>query len=510
MSLQVPSKNCLPIPLREWLIIGIIYVFVIGFHGYRFGDEDMTETLSYALYLNDHSLYPNDLYIQAVGETSFNERYPFTLLLKIFGSKVEFASFVLHLVSSFLLIAGLWTLGRMFLRDNFLRLLLVLSTLVLTYYLNLGGNEIWYNYFVPSQLAKSVAVWGLICWIREQRLAGYILVALATFAQPVVGSQLALLFVLVDIREMGIKNFKGWIKGPLLYFLTAGLWVGAVFINNLISDHTVDGATFYQIMETRLAHHFFPSYYPLRSWLLLLPLMLTGAFIWRKSSTRIYYLFLWGFAGMIIYFLGIEILEIPSLLSVQWYKTTVWFKPLAILAVLLLIDQTVSTWSVRFLTPLLTIMLIISILQITQTVHWLGKKPYHFPGTSYYTAEMDLALQMKDKLPKNACILIPPQVTGVRYFSERSLFIDYKSNIHSKAYMSEAALRRRDLYGLTLPMRTSGKDMMSEMQQYYSNLETSDFQSFKEMGASHVMTAKDHPLELEKVVSNSFFTLYKL
>ncbi|MCB0665001.1 MAG: hypothetical protein KDC80_04230 [Saprospiraceae bacterium] len=511
MSLQAQANTSgITITGQEWLIIVIIYLFLIAFHGYRFGDEDMTETLSYALYMNDHSLYPNDLYIQAVAKTNLNERYPFTLLLRLFSFQLEWASFFLHLLSSMLLISGLWTLAKLFLRSNFTLLAAILGTLVITYHLNLGGNEVWYNYFVPSQLAKSIGIWGLVFWLVERRILGYAMVALATFAQPVVGAQLALLFLLVDLKEFGLSRWKKSLPGPLLYFLTAGVWVMAVFVMNLISDHSIDGATFYSIMETRLAHHFFPSYYPLRSWVLFLPVLILGAFIWKRESKKMFDLFCWGFLGMLIYYLGIELFEIPSLLSVQWFKTTVWFKPLAIIAILSVVDKMDFKWDHRIFPSLLGLLLLTGIANLTGFVRWFGDKPYDLPGTQYHTAEMNLASQMKSVLPGDACILIPPDLTGIRYFSERSLFIDYKSNIHSKEYMSEAAERRRDLYGLTLDMRTSGVDMMAEMTNFYQHLSASDFKSFEKRGAQFVVTRKEQQLDLEKVLENSLFTLYKL
>ncbi|MCB0689177.1 MAG: hypothetical protein KDC53_21715, partial [Saprospiraceae bacterium] len=421
MQIRQEKYSTTPLSLTEWLFIFLLYITIIAYHGYRFGDEDMTETLSYALYLNDHSLYPNDVYIQAVGKSLLNERFPFTMTLYLFVDHLDWACFILHFISSILLIAGLWKVGKIFLRHPLFQLAFILTSLILSYHINLGGNEIWYNYYVPSQLAKSIGIWAFIFWLEHKRTSGYLLAALSTFAQPVVGAQLALLFLLTDLIPWTKKNGK-LLRAPLLYAVTAGVWVAAVFISNLVTDQTITSAEFYNIMEARLAHHFFPSYYPLRSWIILVPLMSGGAFLWKRLDLRIYRFFLWAFLGMLIYLIGIEWLQISSLLSIQWFKITVWLKPLSILAFLWLIEQyfppipAVST----LISALL--LLVLSVIQISGTYRLFKDRPYHFPTTNYFTEEMDMGRKMLESLPDDACILIPPQVTGIRYFSRRSLY----------------------------------------------------------------------------------------
>ncbi|MCB0687629.1 MAG: hypothetical protein KDC53_13935, partial [Saprospiraceae bacterium] len=96
------------------------------------------------------------------------------------------------------------------------------------------------------------------------------------------------------------------------------------------------------------------------------------------------------------------------------------------------------------------------------------------------------------------------------YFSRRSLYIDYKSNIHTKEYMAEAARRRKLLYGLSLDMRGSGKDVMEQMKLFYHQLTKEDFEHFRTEGATYVMVDKNQPLGLDPIISNSLFILYKL
>ncbi|NND33873.1 MAG: hypothetical protein HKN76_14885, partial [Saprospiraceae bacterium] len=120
------------------------------------------------------------------------------------------------------------------------------------------------------------------------------------------------------------------------------------------------------------------------------------------------------------------------------------------------------------------------------------------------------AIRIKDVLPKDACIIIPPNVTGIRYFSQRSIYVDYKSNIHSKKYLSQADVRRKELYNMTLDARRSGKDLVTEGAIYYSNMDTSGFQKLKKDGATHVLTKVGHKLYLPEVIRNNEYIVYKL
>ncbi|MBK8505140.1 MAG: hypothetical protein IPL46_24810 [Saprospiraceae bacterium] len=508
--MQKADSKVIPIkPIMHGLILVVIYLALIAFHGYRFGDEDMTETLSYALYMNDHSLYPHDLYIQAVGPHALNERFPFTYLLALFDYPLDWPCFLLHLTTTFLLLAGLWQIAGIYLKAPGSRILLLFVTLFVTYHLNLGGNEIWYNYYVPSHLAKAIAIWGLLYWLTNRRITAYLLISLATFAQPVVGAQLALIFMLVDLGQWKKDKFRVF-TGPLLYGLTAGIWIVSIFMSHLVKDQSISNAAFYNIMEARLAHHFFPSYFPMRSWIILLPLFVIGGYFARWIDQKIFQFFLWAFAGMLLYFIGIEWLEVPALLSVQWFKITIWLKPLALLVLIKLIDSSVEKIPIRWIQWSMVPVALLALLNIAGVIHSFGDKPMHLPGTTFYNEEMEIGLQMKNVLPSDICVIIPPDVTGIRYFSERSIYVDYKSNIHNKTYMAEAALRRKELYGLDLEMRKSNQDIMQAEKRHFELLNENDFSLYRQKGVTHILVKNSQLLKLKKVISNSLFTLYQL
>ncbi len=501
--------------IREELItVLILYIMLMAFFGYRFGDEDMMESLSYANYLLDPSLYPHDLYIQAVTTSNWNERFIFATLLSWGGENPAWYCYLIHLISSCAFIWASLLIAKKYLSNKFLQIVFLLIFLFAAYYINLGENEAWYNYLMPSHLAKSFAIWAIYLFLSRRENYAFLFLIPATFCHPIVGAQLALLFALVQVAAWIRDPQNRWhtIGGIMAYGLTAGLWVMIIFYHHLVADQTVSDAVFYEIMETRLAHHWFPSYYPLKHWIILVPIMVYAAYFWRNVEHRLFEIYLYCGIGMVIYLIGIEYLEITQLLSLQWFKTTVWLKPLSILALCIWLEQrgVLDAFTDR---PANLALIIGGSLAITQFA-WqfpAGPKHYHFPFSQYESDEIHLANILRRELANDAVLLVPPHLTATRYYAKRSLYIDYKSNIHSRSYMAEAARRREDVYGMKLAWRQSGKNMVAEGRQYFHQLSDAQISAFKKEGVTHYVQEKKYGRrDLRAVVENQSFIVYEL
>lgn len=503
-----------PKHLKDLLVALCIYVVLIIVHGYRFGDEDMSETLSYALYLKNAALFSHDLYIQSVGSSIWNERFPFTAVLSLFSDYLPYYAFALHLVSSLSMILGLWFLSRIWLKSRGLQIMFVLVALIPLYNITLGGNEIWYNYFVPSHAAKCVAIWSFYFFFRKKITLAYVVLVVATLMQPVVGAQIALVLAVVSVHQILLGKNQDWkdiLPGIAIYALVAGLWIGRIFISHLVTDVSITDQVYYDIMETRLAHHFFPAYYPLKNYIFLGALMIVSMYLWHKISRRMAVLFLYSLVGMILYFMLIEVVEIPAILSVQWFKTTIWLKPFSLLALLIYAERnTFFRLSRAMLLTGISVAVIAAIASLLLSIGPLKNNPYHFPWKDISDPVMRSGYLLGQYLSLDACLIIPPDMTGIRYPARRSLFIDYKSNIHSKEYMAEAHRRRVALYDMRLEVRQAGKDIVHEGAKFYRTLKASDFKSYRNEGATHVVTWANHQLPLEITYQDSTLIVHKL
>ncbi len=494
-------------------IIAVLYVALLAFHGYAFGDGDMTETLSYALYLKDPTLFSTDFYIQTIGQDLLNPRLPFTLLLYPFIDHLDWAAFVFHLVSTLILLAGWIRLGSRYIKSSLWLIIWLLSFLFVSYHVNLGGNEAWYYFFVPSHLAKALGIWALVYFVERKQNTAFLLLIPTTFFHPIVGAQLAILFACSHNWPWKFHQPPIWNHhfGLIAFISTAGLWLIALLHAQTQSIVNEPEISHLVLMETRMAHHFFPSYYPVKSWLLILTLLLVGTVLWRSRSPRLFRLLVICEFGLLVYFIGVEWLGLSILLNVQWFKTTVWLKPLALLACTTYLDEITRISEPKYLTrSLLAGILLISVLQLSDGWRLVEGRPFQVPGADRLTPEMKFSVEASRALPSDACLIVPPHVTAMRYFGRRSLYIDYKSSAHDKKYLTEAFLRRRSLYGMDLALRRSGKDMVAAGNAYYHNLTTTDFSFLKSKGVTHIMVERPKELDLTLVLQDSIFAVYEL
>ncbi|NND07683.1 MAG: hypothetical protein HKN87_15005 [Saprospiraceae bacterium] len=494
------------------LITVICYIGLLAFHGYRYGDGDMTETLSYALWLNDPTLFPSDFYIQALVNHFVNPRLPFALILYPFVDNIDWACFLLHMFSTLLFLLGWVRVGRLYIKDDTLLILWLCSFLFLSYNINLGGNEAWYYYFVPSQLAKALGVWALFYYLQERWNALFLMLLPVTAVQPMVGAQLALIFGIVYVWQSSEQLKIDFRKslGILVYGIVAGAWILGMYAYQGSGSESAGNMDYFRIMEVRMAHHFFPSYYPISSWIILSPLIL-AAWLLCRPYVQLFRFFTVSILGLICYTIAVEALEFPLALNFQWYKTTVWLKPLALLVLCSSISRIEPLPDLRrWYMPLLSAILIFSCLQLTSLITWRKFVPLNVPFISHETAEMQFARKAGTILPEQSCTIVPPHITAFRQYSRRSVFIDYKSSAHDHAYLEEAYRRRRILYGMDLKLRRSGTDLIFSGNDFYHQLTAEDFQQFSSEGATHVLVERSKVLDLPLTAQDSVFSIYQL
>ena len=146
---------------------GILTILIYAFHGYQFGYSDMTECLSYMDALLHPDLYKNDLFISALRGTWINERFFFTVILSLGAANIEIWAFVLHLIT-LLFLAMAWVLiAHHLLKSKPSILLFCLLLFIPLQMINIGGNEMVYNYFVPSLPAKMLGSWAFYFFFNQ-------------------------------------------------------------------------------------------------------------------------------------------------------------------------------------------------------------------------------------------------------------------------------------------------------------------------------------------------------
>ena len=497
----------LPRSVFTTVTILVIYFLLLAYYGYRVGDEDLCETSAYAMLLKDPGLFSGDFYLTQLSESFINERYPFALLLSCIDPTSEWSYFVLHALCSCLLIWGLLQLSSLYLKKIFWQVAFVATALFFSYGMTLGGNEIWYNYVMPSLPAKAIGIWTLYFYLARKRWLAYGILIPAALLQPIVGAQLALIYLSLDgLSWIGVKRFPSsrQVCPPLLFGCTAGLWTLLIFFQQHDQQLVLDAQHFFEILETRLAHHFFPNYYPLTSWLSFGGIFLAGTSLWRRHSTTVFRLCMITAFGWCIYAIAVLWADSSFIASLQWFKTTIWIKVLCLLSITIWLEDRMK-WKYGALPFALLLAALATFL-----VFRPSQQTRHFPWSDYTSAEIDIAELAAAHSDAGSSFILPPDMTALRFFGRRGVFIDYKSNLHTHGYLAEAERRRRIVYGLSLELRRSGKNVMHGMKHHYLSLTAEQVKSFKTEGATHIITSIGHSLALEKVAANAKYTVYRL
>jgi hypothetical protein len=513
-----PSNTSLSLFLK----LGCFYVFLLAWHGYSFGDSDHIELMSYVKWLNNNTLYPNDFYIQHIVARIPNERIVMAEVLSWAGAYLDYATFALHALSSMLLLLGVYRIAALFLKYENSIWLFFLLFFIPFYKFNLGGNDIYYS---AINLSKVCGVWVLYFMLRERFLAMSVVGIAATLFHPMAGLQISLLafgaYFLFILEKIFIKKItteykliiKKYWQALLLYVATAGIWIVLMFLH--FKEGQLSPSLFQEIIDFRLPHHFVPTQFGLKNYLILVPVFIVGLFYFRKKDQCLFYFFCISILGLIIYTLGICILKNYNFVSTQWFKTTIWLKLLSVLALVasfeqLLVREKLSYFKLKtiYFFPILAIF---SLTMMYHPISFFKSKDYHFPFVAYQNAEIDIALLAKATTPKDAQFLTPASCTAFKFYSERGSYIDFKAVTHSKDAFAIWYERIQEVYRVGGKNATiKGLAVTALADENYANCKENNFIEMKKKGVTHLLCEKKQTLNFTKVAENQRFIIYQL
>jgi hypothetical protein len=492
------------------------YILILFRHGYVFGSGDQSEMLPYAKYLADNSLYTKDFYIQSIAAFVPNERFVFSKSLSYFTHHLPEVTLGLHCLASMGLLLGLRYLSEKWLTTELMRWIATLAPILLLYNINLGGNELYYNSLTPSYLAQAIGLWAFVLVFSGYLGWAYALIFLATFIHPLIGVQLWLLVAathfIAKFKDAAYENWLTIIGINAGYLLTAGFYIYKIKSN--YDTGNADNNLLLNIIEFRAPHHYFPSYYPLKNWLILLPLF-TFYFISAHTLLRVLIGVL--LTGCAVYAFGVSVLKSPTILSTQWFATTVWLKTFSIMAFIGIIESFIvdTKWAKKilynpFILKGLGVSALLSVIFMTPQYQVFKNKDYDFSMTLLsQKPEVDIALKAQSLTPKDAQFMIPPNLSEFRFWSERSSFIDYKATNHRQAAFAEWYSRIQQVYHINLDNRRNNTDLLYLANLNYLQLGEGEFRLWAaHSGVTHIITYKNHVLNFQKIGENEVFVIY--
>lgn len=477
-------------PVSVILQAVIMYLFLVITHGYVFGHQDLIEVLSYLNYLEDPSLYAGDFYIQNITARVPNERWMFVQVLHFFNISSPWSFLVSHFIVSVCLLTGMLKTAQFFLKDRLFSFVAVLATVFVFYRINLGGNELYYNTLTASLTAKTLGIWSIYLFLKDNRITSFLLLIPASLIHPIAGLQLFMLFtgiLGVEFIRQGFPFSKIKEYWPILaYLATAGVWL--YLLEKQFSGGELSNAAFFEIINFRLAHHFIPSAFGLKNYMILGTVFLIAwIYYWRKN-TVVFWFFNFAILGLIVYAIGVEVFKHSLFLSTQWFKTTIWLKFFGMVALsgiaLDLFDKylpKLKQWllpgfGIAFLG--LTVFLIIKVPQRHPT-------SFDMPWSGDYNDELAITKLAKNETTKSAVFITPTYFTHLKYYGKRSTYVDYKAMVHHKSALPQWLERITAVYQQQGTQKSldglSGKSLQLPVS-------ASDVEALQAKGITHMIT----------------------
>ncbi len=500
-----------------------LYIVVLAFHGYTFGENDQIEQLSYSNYLIDNSLYISDLYIQSMAKNVPNERYSVALLLSFFGKKnLEWAVFLLHFGFSLALFLGLFNIAKRYIKQEGWIWIALLVLFLPMYKFNLGGNDLYYNELLSSNMSKAVGVWAVLFFLREKYNFFAGLAIVATLLHPLAGLQVfclcfgAYVINLVFFeKKWNFEIHKSFVINCLLYILLAGSWLFLLLKN--FSAANISAAEFFEFIQFRAAHHFIPSAFGQKNYIVMSVLLAFGLYFFYKKEKKVFGIFLTSIIVAILYSIWTEGFKSPLFFPTQWFKTTIWLKAFAILAIFSWISERTFFQFIIFFNFInigKTLLLSLSLYCFFQLKNPSGRfanKTYSLPNKNYQSRnDISITLKIKYLIPKNAVFVQAASLTSLKFFSEKSSFVDVKANVQTKDGFKNWYERVQKVYQLNLANRDFSKSLFVQADEKFYQLRENDFLSLKKEGVTHILTKKTHQLNFSKIVENEEYVVYAI
>lgn len=492
--------------LPDIILAIILYCTVIIYQGYQYGQSDQSQILP-VLYAQDHpGAYENDHYVQAYLNGGINERTIFHALFRHMGYGNAWMVFFWHAAFSVLLFLAWISIATLFIKNKALQWLAIALIFTIGFHTSTGSNELYYNQFIPSLVAKALASWGLYYWLKEKYNGWVLLLLLSTIMQPLVGLQLFILTCLsIFIERFLIHNLKPlpW-KQILVYILLAAPWIYLLAVNNGGQEDT---AAFIDIMEFRLSHHFFGTSFGLKHLFLGL-IFFTIVILYYKKRLR--WMFVITAIGCIVYEIGVEVFRSPLVIYTQWWKTTIWVEAFAFIAMVSLMEKRFNlhlpVQKYLYAIPLLFLLLT----GIYRFSGIRGERVMMDPLSKNYSDDADISRKANQLTPDNSVFIIPPELSAFRWYSKRSSFVDYKALFHQEDFLLEWYSRIKSIYEYDLAQKNSGISITERSKEIFGNPDPERIEKWKSLGITHYVGYTSGNASPKPIAQNETYSIYAI
>jgi hypothetical protein len=290
-----------------------------------------------------------------------------------------------------------------------------------------------------------------------------------------------------------------------VYLICTLPWLYLLSRNNGGAD---DPSAFMDIMEFRLSHHFFPGAF---GWFHIILFSLLAIITLRFYKMRLKWFILTILVGCLIYTIGVESYRLPLALYTQWWKSTIWLEAFAFIAIGVTLEKGAPSPRIFTKYTLVVPIVILLLVSVYRLSEWFGDKPeYMLPWSTTQSDEVDISMHADSLTPENAVFIIPIDFTAFRWYSKRSLYVDYKALFHQEQFLREWYQRIENIYAFGLKEKQGGFDIhvFSTSLLEEPTLISTDY--WRKLGITHILSTSPDIKTLKKVYGNSTYSIYSL
>ena len=133
-----------------------------------------------------------------------------------------------------------------------------------------------------------------------------------------------------------------------------------------------------------------------------------------------------------------------------------------------------------------------------------------FPWTTAKSDEVDIALQAAQTTPESAVFIAPVEFTAFRWYSKRSLYVDYKAMIHQEAFLKEWYKRMKEIYQFGEEEEDAGFDLHNFSFYLLDEPSPLSYEFWKKLGITHIISTNPNIKDLTLVAKNGRYAIYQL
>jgi hypothetical protein len=199
----------------------------------------------------------------------------------------------------------------------------------------------------------------------------------------------------------------------------------------------------------------------------------------------------------------------------QWTRASVWLIPLVLIAILMKIEERFNFEKKTFqfiLTISNPLIYVLTLIILIFSNNNLINRTYNLPFLAYEKSfAIDIALKAKTTIDKDALFVQPADFNMLKFFGERSTFVDWLAFPNNQNVQQEWYHRIEKLYRTNWATRDLAKTVIQQMNDNFYHLQTADFQKLHhEDGVTHILTKKTHLLNFPKTLENEEFVIYEI